>query len=154
MIPTYRSQKWIKENWRVLFIKKNKLVIGDQCSAKNHLSEDGKERLCLPLAVINRMIKTTEKKNILKNMIRRKSKAKEKIPLHPEINRYIGLFYKGVFKPKYKKTIIVKVKNNKLQKCSSGVKLDQELYKTICSDFSLKKKFIKYCKQKQIQKTY
>ena len=60
-VPTYRSKKWIKENWRVLFIKNNKIIIGDQCSEKNHVSAEGKDRLCLPLDVIKRMIKTKKK---------------------------------------------------------------------------------------------
>jgi len=156
-IPTYRSQKWIKENWRVLTIQKNKLVIGEQCSEKNHKTEDGKDRLCLPLEVIKRMMKTTEQKIILKNMIRKKLKepGDQKIPLHPEINRYIGLFYKGVFKPRHKKKIVVEVKNNKFMKSRKrGIRIDQDLFKTICSDTSLKNKLLKFCKQKQIQKTY
>ena len=157
MIPTYRSEKWIRENWRILSIKKNRIVIGDQCSEKNHLTSSGKMRLCLPLEVIKRMLKTKEKEEILKKTIRKKIAAPQgkKIPLDPEINRYIKLFYKGAFRPRKSKKIIVSIKNNKIVRSKNkGIKLDSELFKTICSDPNLKNKFVNWCKQKQLRKAY
>ena len=152
-IPNYRSKKWIKENWRVIFIKNNKIVIGDQCSEKNHITNEGKEQLCLPLEVIQRMIKTKKNRNIIKKTIKKKLLSDKKIPLHPEINRFIGLFYKGAFKKKPQK-INVYVKNNKFikNKKGLGIKIDRSLFDLLCKDKELKPKFIRYCKQQQTYK--
>jgi hypothetical protein len=151
-VPTYRSKKWIKENWRVLFIKDNKIIIGDQCSEKNHVTAEGKDRLCLPLDVIKRMIKTEKNREIIKRTIRKKLLSDKKVPLHPEINRYIGLFYKGAFKKRPRK-IKVSVKNNKFVKNKKhGLSIDKELFDTLCNDKELKPKFMRYCKQIQTYK--
>ena len=114
-------------------------------------------KLCLPLEVIKRMLKTKEKEEILKKTIRKKNAASQekKIPLHPEINRYIKLFYKGNFRPRHSKKIVVSIKNNKIIRSKNkGIKLDSELFKTICSDQNLKIKFVNFCKQKQLKKAY
>jgi hypothetical protein len=153
IVPTYRSKKWIKENWRVLFIKNNEIVIGDQCSEKNHLTDDKKERLCLPLWVIQRMIKTKKNRDIIKKTIRKKLLSEKKIPLHSEINRYIGLFYKGAFNRRPQK-IKVYVKNNKLLKSRKrGIKIDKDLFEVLSKDKELKPKLIRYCKQHATYKT-
>jgi hypothetical protein len=154
MIPTYRSCKWIKEDWRILSIKNDKIHIGDQCKDKNHLSSSGQERLCLPLIVIKRMMTSKKNRDIIKKTIRKKATTQDKKVLLPkEINKYLQVYYTQYRKAHRPRPIRVSIKNNEIVKTSKkGILLDKHVYDVIIQDKSLKKSFVRYCKQKQIQK--
>ena len=148
--PAFRSYSWIKQDWRVLQIIKDKIVYGDQCGSVSNTTKSGKKRLCLPIYVIKKLLRTKRGKEILKSQIRRKLRGEKgsKVRYHPEIARLIRELEKRSV-PDIPKEIIVKVKNNRLTRSKNGIKIDRNLYKVICQDKQLKKKFISFCKRKQ-----
>lgn len=148
--PAFRSYSWIKQDWRVLRIVNNKIEYGDQCGSISNTTKSGKKRLCLPIYVIKKLLRTERGKDILKTQIRKKLRAEvgSKVKYHPEIARILRELEKRSI-PDIPKEIIVKVKNNRLTRSKNGIKIDRNLYKVICQDKQLKKKFISFCKRKQ-----
>ena len=148
--PAFRSYSWIKQDWRVLRIVNNRIEYGDQCGSISNTTKSGKKRLCLPIYVIKKLLRTERGKEILKTQIRKKlrSEVGSKVKYHPEIARLLRELEKRSI-PDIPKEIIVMVKNNRLTRSKNGIKIDRNLYKVICQDKQLKKKFISYCKRKQ-----
>ena len=152
MIPSYRSCKWIKEDWRFLSIKNNRIHVGDQCREKTHVSSVGKKKLCLPLIVIKRMMTSKKNRDIIKKTIREKEE-RDQILLPKEINSQLKIYYTQYRKAHRPRPIRVSIKNNKIVKTpKKGLLLDKHVYDAIIKDKSLKRSFIRYCKQKQIRK--
>lgn len=151
--PAYRSYAWIQQDWRVLQIKKDKIVYSDQCGAISNTTKSGKKRLCLPIYVIKKLMRTVEGKSILKSQIRRKLQAEKgkRVSYHPTIAKYMRELEKRSI-PDIPKEIIVKVKGSKFYRSKNGIKIDKNLYRVICKDPSLKTKFINYCKMNQNRK--
>ena len=149
--PAFRSYSWIKQDWRVLRIINNKVEYGDQCGSVSNTTKSGKKRLCLPIYVIKKLLRTERGKEILKTQIRKKLRAEvgSKVKYHPEIARILRELEKRSI-PDIPKDILVKVKESKLIRSrKGGIKIDKNLYRAICSDNRLKKKFISFCKRKQ-----
>lgn len=149
--PAYRSYKWIKQDWRVLSISKNKVIFSDKCGSKSNTTPTGKKRLCLPLYVIKKLLRTKQGEQILKSQIRRKLRAEKgsRVIYHPEIARLLRELEKRSI-PDIPKDILIKVKGSKLMRSrKGGIKIDKNLYRVICGDTQLKKKFISFCKRKQ-----
>ncbi len=154
MAPAYRSYSWIKQDWRVLFITKGQIIFSDKCGAVSNTTASGKKRLCLPIYVIKKLISTTAGKKILKSQINRKLRAEKgsRVPYHPEITRLMRQLEKRTL-PDIPKEILVKVVGNKILRSSKGgIKLDKNLYRVICGDQKLKKKFMSFCKKQQLKK--
>ena len=63
--PAYRSKRWIKQNWRYLKLISKEDLFGNReivrlsydkrCGAIGGRTENGRARLCLPLAVIEQL---------------------------------------------------------------------------------------------------
>ena len=152
--PAYRSYSWIKQDWRVLFIKKGKIVYSDRCGSVSNTTKTGKKRLCLPIFVIKKLLGSEGGRKILKSQINRKLRAEKgtRVPYHPEINRLMQQLNKRTL-PDIPKEILIKVVGDKIMRSSKGgIKLDKNLYRVICGDQKLKKKFMSFCKKQQLKK--
>lgn len=149
--PAYRSYSWIRQDWRVLQISKGSVKYSDKCGSISNTTPTGKKRLCLPLYVIKKLLSTKQGEQILKSQINRKLRAEKgsRVTYHPEIARLLRELEKRSI-PDIPKDILVKVKGSKLMRSKKGgIKIDKNLYRVICSDNRLKKKFTSFCKRKQ-----
>jgi hypothetical protein len=88
--PGYNSYAWTTQDWRVVIPgKKPDVTFTHKCGAASNRTKDGRVRLCLPLAVISTLRKTSEGKAILWDQAKKKEQAKagSRIPWHPKIRQ-------------------------------------------------------------------
>ena len=86
--PGYQSYAWTTQDWRSLFLKRNGTITYDKkCGAEGTKLPSGKPRLCLPIYVIEQLMKSKKGKEILKTQIQRKQRAKkgQRVAWQPEI---------------------------------------------------------------------
>ena len=88
--PGYNSYRWIQQDWRSLRISKGKIIYDKKCGAKGTKFPSGKPRLCLPVFVIRKLMKTKSGKDILRSQINKKARAPKgkRVPWHPEIKKW------------------------------------------------------------------
>lgn len=88
--PGYASYAWTTQDWRVVVPKRRPEVdYEDRCGAPSNRTRDGHVRLCLPLAVIERLSTTKQGREILWRQARLKEKAAPgtRVAWHPMIRR-------------------------------------------------------------------
>ena len=84
----YQSYGWTTQDWRSIFLHQNNRISYDQkCGAEGTRLPSGKPRLCLPLYVIQKLMKTKKGKEILITQSRKKQRAKkgQRVAWHPKI---------------------------------------------------------------------
>jgi hypothetical protein len=86
----YNSWAWTTQDWRSIFIHSNGSVSYDKkCGAIGTKLPSGKPRLCLPVWVIEQLLKTASGKQILVQQAKKKQRAKkgQRIEWHPKIKK-------------------------------------------------------------------
>ena len=114
--PGYNSYRWIQQDWRSLRISKGKIVHDAKCGAKGTKFKSGKPRLCLPLSVIKKLMKTKDGKEILKSQINKKARAKkgQRVAWHPRIKElHSAMESKDKTKDKKGSTAVTKTHKSK-----------------------------------------
>lgn len=84
----YNSWAWTTQDWRSIFLHSDGSVSYDKkCGSKGTKLPSGKPRLCLPVWVIEQLLKTASGKQILVKQARKKQRAKkgQRIQWHPKI---------------------------------------------------------------------
>jgi len=84
----YNSWAWTTQDWRSLFLHSDNSITYDaKCGADGTKLPSGKPRLCLPIYVIDKLIKTKSGRDILINQIKMKQRAEigERVTWHPKI---------------------------------------------------------------------
>lgn len=90
MAAGYQSYAWTTQDWRSIFLHNDGSVSYDKkCGAEGTRLPSGKPRLCLPVAVIEKLLKSKKGTEILREQARKKQRAKkgQRIPWHPEIKK-------------------------------------------------------------------
>jgi len=142
--PGYNSYRWIQQDWRSLRVTKGKIDYAPKCGAKGTKFKSGKPRLCLPLYVIKKLMKSKSDREILKTQINKKARAKkgQRVTYHPRIAElHKKMEYKDktkdkkgskntIYKEKYKKWMTLSdviasvpaMKKKKVSEVARGVK--------------------------------
>lgn len=84
----YNSWAWTTQDWRSIFLHSDGSVSYDKkCGSKGTKLPSGKPRLCLPVWVIEQLLRTSSGKQILVKQARKKQRAKkgQRIQWHPKI---------------------------------------------------------------------
>ena len=84
----YNSWAWTTQDWRSLFLHSDGSISYDKkCGASGTKLPSGKPRLCLPLYVIEKLIKNKSGRDILTTQIKKKQRAEkgQRIQWHPRI---------------------------------------------------------------------
>jgi len=87
MAPGYRSWKWTQQDWRSVVPRGKSLDWSTKCGSGGTRTKDGRPALCLPLPVIERLLKMPGGEDILKAQAMKKWSAKkgQRVPWHPTI---------------------------------------------------------------------
>ena len=87
MAAGYQSYGWTTQDWRSVFLHKDRVSFDKKCGADGTRLPSGKPRLCLPLSVIEKLLKSESGTQILRSQALKKQRADKgkKVPWHPRI---------------------------------------------------------------------